>query len=60
MIFKCTYCQRERKITLLEFKQNSTCNLCFNERSDEFVKKNKINTSEFYYHNILIENVSVA
>lgn len=42
------------KVTLLEFKQNNTCNVCFNERADKFVEKHEINTTEFSFHGISI------
>ncbi len=55
MKFKCTYCNRVMQVTLLEYKQNNTCNSCFNERAAEFVKKNRINTKVFEYHGLSIK-----
>lgn len=37
----CKYCQRVMKVTSLEFKSNSYCNVCFDERS----KSSTINTT---------------
>lgn len=42
------------EVTFLEFKQNSTCNTCFDERADAFVSKHKIDTSQFHFYGLSI------
>ncbi len=48
MTFKCTYCGSDKKGGLVEFKQNSFCNNCFDERADLFVQKNNVDAFEFF------------
>jgi hypothetical protein len=33
----CKYCQREMKVSSLEFKSNSYCNACFEDRAKKAV-----------------------
>lgn len=55
MAFKCTYCNREMFVSILEYKQNSTCNSCFDKRADEFVAKTQLVTNNFSYFGLLID-----
>ena len=31
--FQCKYCKRDMAVTFLEYRSNSFCNLCFDERA---------------------------
>lgn len=55
MSFKCTYCGKERNITLLELKQNSFCNSCFDERANLFIHKHNIDENHFEFMGLKID-----
>lgn len=38
-MFNCKYCNREMNVTYLEYKSNSYCNLCFEDRADDKIKE---------------------
>ena len=46
--FNCKYCGRPMAVNFLEYKSNSYCNICFNERAaSKPIKKSRLNTFEF-------------
>lgn len=47
-------------VTFLEFKQNKTCNTCFDKRADEFVSKHNIDISKFHFHGISIPHCDAS
>lgn len=49
MPIRCAYCNREMKVSFLEFKTNKFCNLCFDDRADNsgVVKKEDRNKIVF-------------
>ncbi len=55
MEFRCTYCGRKKKVSLLEFKANALCNTCFDERASTFVQKNNIELGVIDFWGIKIQ-----
>ena len=45
-MFYCKFCGREMNVSFLEYKSNSYCNLCFDERAKS-IENPKRNTFEF-------------
>lgn len=46
--FHCKYCNRLMAVSFLEYRSNSYCNKCFNERvASKPIPKDKLNTFEF-------------
>lgn len=46
--FQCKYCKRDMAVTFLEYRSNSFCNLCFDERAaSKPIAKSRLNTFEF-------------
>lgn len=46
--FSCKYCGRPMTVNFIEYRSNSFCNTCFNERAaTNPIKKGKRNTFEF-------------
>lgn len=46
--FNCKYCARPMAVNFIEYRSNSFCNACFNERAaSKPVDKSRLNTFEF-------------
>lgn len=46
--FHCKYCSRPMAVSFLEYRSNSFCNMCFNERAaSKPIIKSILNTFEF-------------
>jgi hypothetical protein len=46
--FSCKYCGRPMAVSYLEYRSNSYCNTCFNDRAaSKPIEKSRINTFEF-------------
>lgn len=43
----CKYCKRPMAVSYLEYRSNAYCNQCFDERADNKLPKNKLNTFQF-------------
>lgn len=48
MNFNCKFCERPMAVSFLEYRSNSYCNMCFEERAaSKPIEKSKLNTFEF-------------
>ncbi len=46
--FHCKYCARPMAVNFLEYRSNSFCNVCFDERAaSKPIAKSRLNTFEF-------------
>ena len=55
--FHCKYCNRPMAVSFMEYRSNSYCNKCFNERAaSKPVQKNRINTFEFMGESFSLSN----
>lgn len=58
--FHCKYCERPMAVSFLEYRSNSFCNVCFDERAaSKPVAKSRLNTFEFMGDVISLSNNSV-
>lgn len=58
--FYCKYCERPMAVSFLEYRSNSFCNVCFDERAaSKPVTKSRLNTFEFMGDVIPLSNKSI-
>ena len=56
--FNCKFCNRPMQVSLLEYKSNSYCNKCFDERADtQPVDATTLNSIEFMGEVIPLDNI---
>lgn len=50
----CKYCNRKMNVSSLEYKSNSYCNVCFNDRVKSSTTKKTVTEGVFTYNGISI------
>lgn len=59
--FHCKYCERPMVVSFLEYRSNSFCNVCFDERAaSKPVAKSRLNTFEFMGDVIPLSNKNIV
>lgn len=59
--FHCKYCERPMAVSFLEYRSNSFCNVCFDERAaSKPVAKSRLNTFEFMGDVIPLSNKNIV
>lgn len=54
--YSCKYCNRKMDVSFLEYKSNSFCNLCFDERAaNNPINKSKLGTFDFMGDNFILD-----
>lgn len=51
---RCKYCRREMNVSSLEYKSNSYCNICFDERARTSIGCKVVAEEVFVYNNISV------